>query len=107
MGHSSNNNKLGGAKNIYGTGWTMAALIAQTSAIPLRVSIDSYDYEQYSDSLPGVYTLGDVLKNNGYNNYFLLGSDSNFANRKEYFIDHGNYEIYDYIYAQEKLNIHF
>lgn len=97
----SNSELLGGAKNVYGTGWTMAALIAQTSGIPLRVSIDSYDYEQYTDSLPGVYSLGDILAKNGYKNYFMLGSDANFANRKEYFIEHGNYDIYDYKYAQE------
>ena len=97
----SNTNTLGGAKNIYGTGWTMAALISQTSGLPLRVSMDSYDYEQYTDSLPGAYTLGDILNKNGYNNYFLLGSDANFANRKEYFISHGNYKILDYEYAKK------
>ena len=96
----SNSNLLGGARNIYGTNWTMAALIAQTSGIPLRVSIDSYDYEQYTEPLPGVYSLGEVLEKNGYKNYFLLGSDANFANRKDYFIEHGNYTIYDYEYAK-------
>lgn len=97
----SSTNLLGGANNIYGTNWTMAALIAQTAGIPLRVSIDSYDFEQHTDSLPGAYSLGDILEKKGYRNYFMLGSDANFANRKEYFKEHGNYSILDYNYAIE------
>ena len=35
------------------------------------------------------------LKDNGYNNYLMIGSDSEFGGRKAYFSTHG-YEISDY-----------
>ena len=95
----SNKNELGGARKATGTNWTAAALIAQTSAIPLKVNINGNNYRGYGESLPGAYSLGEVLKSYGYNNYFLLGSDANFGGRKDYFESHGNYKIMDYYYA--------
>ena len=97
----SNNELLGGAQDVYGTSWTMAAMIAQTSGIPLKMSIDGNELEEYSDSVPGAYSLGDILKKNGYKNYLIIGSDANFAKRREYFEYHGDYTIYDYYYAKE------
>lgn len=97
----SNSEVLGGAYDAYGTSWTMAAMIAQTSGIPLKMSIDGNELEEYSDSVPGAYSLGDILKKNGYENYLMIGSDANFARRREYFEYHGDYKIFDYYYAKE------
>ena len=36
-----------------------------------------------------------LLKENGYKNYLLLGSDSKYGCRKNYFEQHGKYQIYD------------
>ena len=96
----SNTEMIGGSVFINNTGWTTAAMIASTSGLPLKV-IDPNNYANYSDSLPGAYSLGDILENNGYNNYLMIGSDANFGGRKDYFKSHGNYTIYDYYYAQE------
>jgi len=96
----SNNNTIGGPIQLYNTGWTMAAIVAQTSGIPLKV-LDGNNYNNYSDSLPGVYNLGDILYDNGYNNYFMIGSNADFAGRRDYFTSHGNYTIYDYLYAKQ------
>jgi len=41
-----------------------------------------------------------------YKNYFLMGSDAGFAERKNYFLEHGNYNITDYVKAIEKGLIH-
>ena len=98
----SNTDKLGGAYTARNTSWTIAALVAQTSGIPLKLSIDSNTYKGYSNYLPGVYNLGDILEDNGYNNYFMIGSKANFGARDIYFENHGNYRIYDYNYAIEK-----
>jgi len=98
----SNTSNLGGAIQLNNTTWTMAALVAQTSGIPLKLSVSANLYKGYSDSLPGVYNLGDILKDNGYNNYFLMGSDADFGGRKDFFRRHGDYSIYDYYYAIEK-----
>ena len=94
----SNNNRVGGSIQVSNTSWTIAAMVAQTSGVPLKV-ISFNAYHDYGDSLPGVYALGDVLKDNGYKNYLMLGSDASFGGRRDYFTTHGNYEIYDYLYA--------
>ena len=97
----SNGNKLGGAYNISGASWTAASLIAQTSGIPLKLQIDTSGYSGYKESLPGAYSIGEILNKNGYKNYLMIGSDANFGRRKDYFIQHGDYKIMDYYYAKE------
>ena len=94
--------KLGGAVSVENTTWTMAALVSQTSGVPLKIPIHGNNYKGYSSSLPGAYSLGQILEENGYSNYFIMGSDADFAGRKDYFMQHGNYQIYDYYYAIEE-----
>ena len=67
----------------------------------MKVAINGNAYKNYDKVFPGVYNLGDILENNGYNNYFMIGSDADFGGRKDYFEDHGNHTIYDYFYARE------
>ena len=97
----SNNDKIGGALQVNNTDWTMAALISHTSGIPFKISMDTSFYNNYVNSFPGLYNLGDILEDNGYNNYFMIGSDAEFGGRKDFFETHGNYTIYDYNYALE------
>ena len=101
----SNNDKIGGALQVNNTEWTMAALIAHTSGIPFKISMDTNFYNNYIESFPGLYNLGDILEENGYNNYFMIGSDAEFGGRKSFFETHGNYTIYDYYYAIENKDI--
>lgn len=95
----SNKDNLGGAKNLSLTTWTAAGMVAQTSGIPLKV-IDGNEYRGYGESLPGATSIGDILEDNGYKNYLLLGSDASFGGRKDYVTYHGDYEIYDLYYAR-------
>lgn len=92
----SNGDLLGGAQESYGTGWTVAAMIAQTAGIPLKLMIN--DYDSNSTKFGNIMTLGDILSDNGYNSYLLLGSDANFGGRRAYFSNH-NYDISDYYTA--------
>lgn len=101
----SNTDKIGGALSVNGTGWTAAAMISQTSGLHLKLSIDGNQYSNISASFPGSYNLGDILYDNGYNNYLMLGSDADYGGRKEYFVQHGNYQIYDYHWAIETKKI--
>ena len=101
----SNSDKIGGALQVNNTEWTMAALIAHTSGIPFKISMDTNFYNNYINSFPGVYNLGDILEENGYNNYFMIGSDAEFGGRKSFFKTHGDYTIYDYYYAIENKDI--
>lgn len=97
----SNTEKLGGALQINNTEWTMAALISHTSGIPFKISMDTSFYNNYINSFPRLYNLGDILEENGYNNYFMIGSDAEFGGRKGFFETHGNHTVYDYEYAKE------
>lgn len=102
----SNTEKLGGAIPTSNTGWTIAALIAQTSGVTLNtMNINGNSYGGFSKFLPGATTIGDILSDEGYINYFMIGSDADFGGRKHYFSQHGHYYIYDYNTAIEKQKI--
>lgn len=98
---SFTNSNGGGFINSRATGWTIAAMVGQSAGIGFTVPGSGNDYGQYSKFLPGVYSLGDVLEKRGYNQTLLIGSDVDFAGRKDYYEQHGNYQIKDYKYAKE------
>lgn len=90
-------------------GWTIAGLVAQTSGLPLKLfnfddALDGTDntMDKYVSFMPGATTLGDILEREGYHNVFMAGSDFTFGGRRDYFTQHGNYEIWDYLTAQEE-----
>lgn len=95
----SNTQLLGGAEQTYGTSWTVAAMISQTSGVPLKLKVD--DYSSDSTKFSNIKVLGDILKENGYNNYLMVGSDAEFGGRSAYFSTHG-YSISDYYTAIEE-----
>lgn len=91
----SNTNQLGGAYTLTGTTWTVGAMSAQTAGVPLKLSIEDNSLSEYSIFLGGAYSIGEILQENGYHNFLLLGSDAVFGGRKNLFEQHGNYEIWD------------
>ncbi len=82
--------------------WTVAAMFAQTSGLPLDVSINGNSMDTQESFFSGIITLGDILEEAGYSQTLLIGSDAMFGGRKLYFTEHGNYEIIDYNYAIEE-----
>lgn len=92
----------GGMQNITNTGWTIAAMVAQTAGIPLKIGIEGNSYGKYSTFLPGAQSIGEVLEKEGYSNYLMIGSEAAFGGRKNYFEQHGNYNIWDVDVAIEK-----
>lgn len=93
--------KLNGGYSLEGTTWTMGAMFAQTSGLPLNLSISANDMDTQDSFFPGVTTLGDILSDAGYTQTLLIGSEAQFGGRKLYFQEHGNYEMEDYSYAIE------
>ncbi|WP_302234836.1 sulfatase-like hydrolase/transferase [[Ruminococcus] lactaris] len=93
--------KLNGGYSLAGTTWTMGAMFAQTSGLPLNISISANDMDTQDSFFPGVTTLGDILSDAGYTQTLLIGSEAQFGGRKLYFQEHGNYEMEDYSYAIE------
>ena len=89
------------ARKLAGTTWTMGAMFAQTSGLPLNISISANDMDTQDSFFPGVTTLGDILSDAGYTQTLLIGSEAQFGGRKLYFQEHGNYEMEDYSYAIE------
>lgn len=99
---SGKDNKLNGGYSMPGTTWTMGAMFAQTSGLPLKISIDANEMDTQDHFFPGITTIGDILAEAGYSQTLLLGSDATFGGRKSYFSEHGNYDIIDYNYAMEQ-----
>jgi phosphoglycerol transferase len=107
----SQSDKIEGAAVSPASGWTIAALVSETSGMPLKLLKydDAYmdnSMGKYEYFLPGATTLGDILEKEGYKNYFMAGSNFNFGGRTNYFKSHGNYEIFDYYTAikEEKID---
>ena len=98
---SGKDKELNGGYAMTGATWTMGAMFAHTSGIPLSISIDGNDMNTQEHFFAGAVTLGDILENAGYCQNLMIGSDATFGGRKLYFTEHGNYNIYDYNYASE------
>lgn len=94
-------NKLGGFHSTSGSGWTIAALFASSSGLPFKFPVGN-EMNLRKNFASGVCTIGDVLKAKGYNQEFLCGSDGEFAGRKQFFMQHGDYKIFDLYTAREK-----
>lgn len=98
-------NRLNGGYTLKGATWTMAALFSQTTGMPLLIPIDMNAMSTQDVFMPGVTSLGDILEREGYQQAFLIGSDATFGGRRLYFEQHGNYNIYDYNYSIENVEI--
>ncbi len=98
---SKDDNQLNGGLTPGNTTWTIAGIAAQSLGIPLNIGNSEYNrnFEEQSQFLPSVKSLGDILKEEGYHNYFMCGSDGAFAGRKNYYEQHGDYKVLDYYQA--------
>lgn len=93
--------ELNGANVTNNSGWTVAGLVAMSAGVPLNVGNGQFNHNfSASDKfMPHLTTMGQILKENGYNNYFMCGSDGAFAGRSNYYEQHGEYDILDYARA--------
>lgn len=98
----SNTSGYGGYKDAFGTSWTMAAMFAHSTGLPLKLPIQGNTMSEYGVFLPGVISIGDILKEHGYSNNLLIGSDATFGGRRNFYMQHGDYDIVDYKRALEE-----
>ena len=96
-----NSNKLNGGVAFTGCTYTMGALFAQSSGLPLKTGLSRNDMDTQEEFFPGVVAFGDILKSNGYTNELMIGSRATFGGRQLYFVNHGDYTIFDYDHAVE------
>lgn len=99
---SGKDTTLNGGYSMPGTTWTMGAMFGQTSGLPLNISIDGNDMDTQDNFFPEIVTIGDILESAGYSQTLMIGSDATFGGRRNYFTQHGNYNIKDYNYAIEQ-----
>jgi hypothetical protein len=102
---------LNGGKVMPGTTFTMGGIFAQSAGLPLKIDLGE-DFKDQRGSFNKMNTqdaffekvtnIGDILKEEGYHNVFMLGSNATFGGRRLYFTQHGNYEINDYNWAIEQ-----
>ena len=97
----SGTEQLGGIYPTDGSTWTMGAMVAQTSGLPLKLNLRAENVSEDIEVLPKAKTIGDILGEQGYRQEIMFGSEGEFAGRKQYFEKHGGYEVLDYKYAAE------
>ena len=96
---SGSDSNLNGGYDMPSTTWTVAALFAQSSGLPLTISIERNSMNTQETFMPNVITTGDILEEAGYNQMFLIGSDATFGGRRLLFTEHGDFTIHDLVYA--------
>ena len=74
--------------------WTTGGDVANTAGIPLKIPIQRSSYHS-KNFMQGAYTLGDVLKSNGYYNELISSAKTSFGGMMDYFTKHGTYSILD------------
>ncbi|WP_051656652.1 LTA synthase family protein [Butyrivibrio sp. AE3004] len=94
--------KLNGGFSMPGTDWTMGAIFAQSTGLPLQISIEANSMSEQETFFPTVKGLGDILKDEGYHQEYLCGSNATFGGRELFFKVHGDFDIIDYPYAKEQ-----
>lgn len=95
---------IGGGMDLFGTHWTIAAMIAKTCAVPFNLPIKG-STKFITNFLPGAVGLTDILSDQGYKQIFLCGSDKAFGSRGNFLKTHGNVEVHDLLYYKEKKKI--
>ncbi len=100
----SQNDSVGGFLTPSGTSWTVAAMVSQTSGVPLKASSGFLENNIYGKEsfLPGIVSLSDILNENGYYQALCIGSDASYANRDVYFKQHKTDDIFDYSEAKKE-----
>ncbi len=96
-----NENKSNGMNSVTNTTWTASSLVGQVTGVPLSDIYEANQVMQKGNFLPGITSLGEILADQGYKNYFIMGSDASFGSRDVFFEDHGNYEIHDLKYQKK------
>lgn len=100
--HFAGTDGISGMYSLSGLNWTMASLLAQTAGIPFAFPVSGNAMDTVAVFAPKMTALGDILQQNGYTQEFLCGSDASYAGRRKYFVQHGDYQIYDLFTAREQ-----
>ncbi len=98
----SHNDGVGGWQFVTNTSWTSAAMVSQTSGVPLTLPLTNNVPKGDSNFLPNITTINDILHKNGYNQTVMFGSIASYGSRGSYFSQHGVDQIVDYSTAKQE-----
>ncbi|MDR1801747.1 MAG: sulfatase-like hydrolase/transferase [Lachnospiraceae bacterium] len=91
---------LTGGFSAYGSTWTVGAMFAQSSGLPLSLPfLNETGMRDQDTFFPSAEILGDILEDEGYTQQIIFGSDKAFGGRDKMYRDHGNFDIHDYYWA--------
>lgn len=95
----SQSDGIEGALVTPGSTWTTGGIFSQTNGIPLKWNLDNTSAREkdgFGRYFRELKSTGDILRDNGYNNYFMCGSIISYGGRQSLFNAHGDYILYDY-----------
>lgn len=82
---------------VFGTGWTIAGMVASQCGIPLvTTGGNGNSLGSVREFLPGVTCLGDILRQHGYHLSYMGGAFSQFAGKGKFYKSHGFHEVIGY-----------
>lgn len=92
---------LNGAVAFPGCNWTMGAMFAMATGMPLKVPLNGNSISSEEEFFPRLGSLGTILQKQGYRQELLIGSEAVFGGRNYFYKGHGNFAIRDYTYMRE------
>ncbi|MCW6680780.1 LTA synthase family protein [Aerococcaceae bacterium NML130460] len=98
----SHNDSMGGPYQTYGSSWSVASMVNMGNGVPLKVAMGGNSYGKSGFFLPGIYGIGDLLADKGYEQTIMFGADADFGGLTTYFKSHGNFNIWDVKHARDK-----
>lgn len=87
---------FGGPSRTPGSGWSVAAMVNMSTGLPMKVPVDGNSYGQPGNFLPGATALGDILKEQGYEQSIMFGADAAFGGLNFFYQSHGDFNILDH-----------
>lgn len=86
----------GGFQESTGAGWSVASMVNMGTGLPMKVPDKQNQYGDKENFLPGATAIGDILKEQGYEQTVMFGANADFGGLTYYFQSHGDYTIIDH-----------
>lgn len=90
----SNTDKFGGPDQLYATGHSVAGMIAMQAGVPMLAA--GGESGNHGFSYPDFATIGDILKEAGYNTTFMQAAKAAWGGLGKYYQRHGEFDIHDH-----------
>ncbi len=87
---------LGGFQESTGAGWSVASMVNMGTGLPMKVPDKQNQYGDANNFLPGATAIGDILREQGYEQTVMFGANADFGGLTYYFQSHGDYTIIDH-----------